>query len=127
MQKNLIALVALAVISGGARQTIEPGEPVPELTPHDERELIASGAIQDLDAVAAQEKWDAKTEAAARAVFDRARADVAADVASRTAPEAEPAGDAAAGQGGTGAPDAADADSAGARPTAKTAASRKRT
>lgn len=114
MKKNLIALVALAVVAGGTRQTIQPGEPVPELSPHDERELLASGAIQDLDAVAAQELRDAKTEAAARTAFDRARADVAADVASRAAPEGGP--------GGSGDADGANASAS----AAKAAAPRKR-
>ena len=44
MSKNLIALVATAVMVDGVRTIIQPGEKLPELSPHDARELQQSGA-----------------------------------------------------------------------------------
>ena len=43
--QQLIALVAVAVHIDGKRTVIEPGQPLPELHPHDERELLRNGAI----------------------------------------------------------------------------------
>ncbi len=135
MQKNLIALIAIAVLEDGKRKTIQPGEPVPAPSPHDEAELLAAGAIQDLDAVIAQEAWSAEKEAAARALFDAARTRVAAEAASLApgeeagaglqvqeapglaAPVAAPAGEQASAPG---------ASLAAAPAEAKSAATRKR-
>ena len=44
---KLIALVATAVVVGGVRTVIQPGEPLPELSKHDERELLQSGAAEN--------------------------------------------------------------------------------
>ena len=43
---QLIALVATAVIVNGERTVIQPGEPLPELSKHDVRELVQSGSAE---------------------------------------------------------------------------------
>lgn len=70
---QLIALVATAVMVEGVRTIIQPGEPLPRLSKHDERELVQSGAAEDHGAKAAQEKADADAVAAAEADFAQAR------------------------------------------------------
>ena len=44
---QLIALVATAVVVDGVRTIIQPGEKLPELSPHDARELQQSGAAEN--------------------------------------------------------------------------------
>ncbi len=139
MQKNLIALIAIAVFEDGKRKTIQPGEPVPALPPHDEADLLDAGAIQDLDDVIAQEAWSAEKEAAARALFDAARTRVAAEAASLAPGEEAGAGLQAQEAPGPAAPVAApvaapaieqasapEASPAAAPAEAKSAATRKR-
>ena len=73
---KLIALVATAVMVGGVRTVIQPGEELPELGKHDERELLQSGAAEnpaDKAALAkAEERAAAKTGAEFQAARERA-------------------------------------------------------
>lgn len=59
---QLIALVATAVIIAGERTIIQPGQPLPELSNHDSRELVQAGAAQD-PAQLAHEEGNAEFEA----------------------------------------------------------------
>lgn len=70
---KLIALVATAVFINGARTVIEPGQELPELSEHDARELVASGAAQDPAVEAAQAKADKRAAAQGAAEFEAAR------------------------------------------------------
>lgn len=70
---KLIALVATAVFIGGERTTIEPGQELPELSAHDARELVASGAASNPDDDAALAKADKRVAAKADAEFEAAR------------------------------------------------------
>lgn len=79
---KLIALVATAVIVNSERTVIQPGEPLPELTAHDERELVGSGAALDSAEAAKKAKRDAKDDSAAMADFENARKNVLAEVES---------------------------------------------
>ncbi len=70
---KLIALVATAVMVNGERTVIQPGQPLPDMSKHDERELLASGAAEnpaDTDALA---KANAKEVAAGAKEFEDAR------------------------------------------------------
>ena len=69
----LIALVATAVVVDGVRTIIQPGQTLPELAPHDERELVQSGAAENPADTAALAKADAHAEAAAQREFQEAR------------------------------------------------------
>ena len=73
---KLIALVATAVLVDGVRTVIQPGEPLPELSTHDERELLQSGAAENPADTAAQAKADARAKAAADAEFEATRQQV---------------------------------------------------
>lgn len=70
---KLIALVATAVIVNGVRTVIQPGQELPELGAHDERELLQSGAAENPADTAALAKAEARTKAAADAEFKAAR------------------------------------------------------
>lgn len=70
---KLIALVATAVIMSGERTVIQPGQELPELSAHDARELVASGAAQDPGVEADQAKADKRAAANAQADFQAAR------------------------------------------------------
>lgn len=84
---KLIAMVATAVMLDGVRTVIQPGEELPELSPHDASELLASGAAQDTTATAAEAKAQAKEAAAAAADIQAARERVKAERASTAPPE----------------------------------------
>lgn len=84
---KLIAMVATAVLIDGVRTTIQPGEELPELPAHDERELTASGAAENLDDKAALAKLDAKAEKQAGADFAAARKRVQQEQASLPKPD----------------------------------------
>ena len=84
---KLIALVATAVIVDGVRTVIQPGEELPNLGKHDERELLQSGSAQNPDDSAAQAKADARATAAAEAEFEAARQRVQQAQASTETPE----------------------------------------
>ena len=73
---KLIALVATAVVLGGVRTVIQPGEELPELSKHDERELLQAGAAENPADTAAQAKADARAKAAADAEFKATRQQV---------------------------------------------------
>lgn len=76
----LIAKVTLWLLDGEKRVEIPPGIEVPAdaLTAHDQRELLASGAIEDTDATAAAAKADRHAAAAGTAEFEAAKKRVAA-------------------------------------------------
>lgn len=83
---KLIALVATAVMVNGERTVIQPGEELPELSKHDTRELVDSGAAQDSAATAASEKAAKKEADAAAAEIEAARQRVKAEAESTAAP-----------------------------------------
>ena len=94
MSKNksgLIAMVATAVIVNGVRTVIQPGEALPELPEHDEKELLESGAALDPEAEAATEKARKQEEQFAQQAFQEARERAMAERASTAV--AEPATD----------------------------------
>ena len=84
---KLIAMVATAVLINGMRTIIQPGEELPELPAHDERELTASGAAENQDEKAALAKLDAKTAKQADADFVAARKRVQQEQASLPKPD----------------------------------------
>ena len=87
MSKKLIALVATAVMVDGKRTVIQPGEELPDLSTHDERELVASGAAENPEDTAALTKQAERDQAEAAKEFAAARAKVQEKHAS-TAPDA---------------------------------------
>ncbi len=70
---KLIALVATAVMLGGERVVVQPGEPLPELTAHDSAALLDSGAAADPAQQQAAAKQHKRDEAAAGQDFAQAR------------------------------------------------------
>lgn len=70
---KLIALVATAVMVGGERTVIQPGQELPDLSKHDERELLQSGAAENPADKAALAKADARAAAETNAEFQAAR------------------------------------------------------
>ena len=108
---KFIALVATAVILNGVRTVIQPGEELPELNEHDEKELLASGAAMDPEKQAASEKARKQEDALALRKFQEAREKVQAAQESTVA---EPDSD------NEGA-----ADASNPKPAAKTAAGKK--
>ena len=86
---KLIAMVATAVLLNGVRTIIQPGETLPELAPHDERELTASGAAENQDEKAAQAKADKREAIKADADFVAARKLVKQEQDSIPKPEPE--------------------------------------
>lgn len=88
---KLIAMVATAVLVGGVRTIIQPGEELPKLSAHDERELTASGAAENQNDKAALAKLDAKTDKQLDADFVAARKRVQQEQASLPKPDATPA------------------------------------
>lgn len=94
MQKRLsglIAMVATAVMVNDQRTIIQPGQELPELPEHDEKELLESGAAMDLEAQAASDKARKQEEQFAQQEFQKARERAMAEQASITPPAAEPA------------------------------------
>ena len=87
---KLIAMVATAILVNGHRTIIQPGETLPELAPHDERELTASGAAENQDDKAAQTKADARTTKQANDEFGAARKRVKQEQDSIPKPAPEP-------------------------------------
>lgn len=85
MSKNksgLIAMVATAVLVNGVRTIIQPGEALPELPEHDEKELLESGAALDPEAQAATDKARKQEEQFAQQAFQEARERAMAERAS---------------------------------------------
>lgn len=109
LMSKLIAMVATAVMVGGVRTVIQPGEALPDLTKHDERELVSAGAAKSSDADTAQAKSAEREAAAAAAEFEAARKRVL-DAQASTAVTAEADGS----EDDSGKP-------AAAKPAAKTA------
>ena len=83
---KLIAMVATAVIVDGVRTIIQPGQELPDLNPHDARELTASGAAENQDDKDAEAKADAKAAKQAEADFVAARKRVQQEQASIKVP-----------------------------------------
>lgn len=85
----LIAKVAVRLVDKGVRVEIPPGDEIPAglLAEHDQRELLASGAIEDTDATAEAGKAQQKSVAAAGKEFQAARRRVTA-AAESTKPSA---------------------------------------
>lgn len=94
---QLIAVVATAVILNGERTTIQPGQPLPELSEHDARALKGSGAAFDpqLDAEARDKVEAAALTAAGEFQAQRERA--LAEAASIADPDPVAVADANAG------------------------------
>lgn len=88
---KLIALVATAVIIGGERTIIQPGQELPDLSAHDARELTASGAAKNPDDEAALAKADKRAASKADAEFEAARQRVQQAQASTAGQAAKPA------------------------------------
>ena len=70
---KLIAQVATAVFVDGVRTIIQPGEALPRISKHDEREIVQSGAAQHTGDQATLEEANATAVAAAEADFTEAR------------------------------------------------------
>lgn len=87
---KLIAMVATAVLINGERTIIQPGQPLPDLSEHDERELTNSGAALNPDDEAALLKARSAVAKQAEAEFEAARERVQQAQAS-TASTADPA------------------------------------
>lgn len=87
---TLIAAVLVTCYVDGVRRDIQPGEPVPELSPHDEAELKRMHAVVDEDEAAKAARMAAAEERKAGKLFQDARAAVIAAEES-TLPPAEPA------------------------------------
>lgn len=85
-KRNLIAAVVIAAYVAGVRKNIQPGEPVPEIPEHDQDELLESGAIVDLDRLAADDERRARVEALQLSAFAAAREKVARETESQAAP-----------------------------------------
>lgn len=81
-KSGLIAMVATAVIVNGNRIVIQPGQELPELPEHDEKELLDSGAALDPEALAASEKARKQEEQFAQQTFQEARERAIAERAS---------------------------------------------
>ena len=73
MSKKLIALVATAVMVAGVRTVIQPGEELPDLSKHDERELQGSGAAKHPEDVAAEAQAAARADKGTQQEFQDAR------------------------------------------------------
>lgn len=86
---QLIALVATAVIINGERTVIQPGKPLPELSDHDARELVQSGAAEHPAKVAYEEREAARSAAEAEAEIAASRRRVLEEDAAREKAEAE--------------------------------------
>lgn len=70
---KLIAQVATAVFVDGVRTIIQPGEALPRISKHDERELVQSGAAQHTGDQATLDEANATAVAAVEADFTEAR------------------------------------------------------
>lgn len=81
-KRTLIAMVATAVMIGGQRTVIQPGGELPELTEHDENELLASKSASDPALIKNADEAAALTRAAAQTHFEKERQLVQAATAS---------------------------------------------
>lgn len=115
-KKMLIAAVLVTCYVNGVRTDVQPGETVPELSPHDEAELKRMGAVIDPNDEIAKDRVQSMVDAHGDAEFAAARRGVMAATASLTAGEpaagdgpADGAADTAppAGQAGDATPQAA--------------------
>lgn len=77
-KKLLIAAVMVTCFVEGVRTDVQPGETLPELSPHDEAELKRMGAIVDPADEAKADRADAKAAAAGDLEFQAARSAVLA-------------------------------------------------
>lgn len=77
-KKLLIAVVMVTCFVDGVRTDVQPGETLPELSPHDEAELKRMGAITDPADEAKADRAAAKDVAAGDREFQAARSAVLA-------------------------------------------------
>lgn len=91
---KLIAQVHTKVMVDGEPQIIPPGAVLPEMTQHDQRALVSTGAAKDEAAQAQADKAAEKERAADAAAFAEARRAVrqAEQSTEPPAPAAKPAG-----------------------------------
>ena len=122
MSKNksaLIAMVATAVMVDGKRTIIQPGQELPQLPEHDERELLESGSAMDPAVAAATDQARKQEEQFAQQAFQDARERAMAAHSSITSDAAKKA---AADKAAADAAAKAAADKAAADAAAKEAA-----
>lgn len=93
-KKLLIAAVMVTCFVAGSRTDVQPGETLPELSPHDEAELKRMGSIVDPADEAKADRADAKVAAAGDQEFQAARSAV---LAAEESTQGDPAPDAKAG------------------------------
>jgi len=110
-KKMLIAAVLVTCYVNGVRTDVQPGETVPELSPHDEAELKRMGAVIDPNDEIAEERVQAMVDAHGDAEFAAARRGVMAADASLAA--GGPAADPGLGDGAGPASNTLPADQAG--------------
>lgn len=80
---KLIALVATAVLLNGERIVIPPGGELPDDLPaHDAKELVGSGAAEDVAQSMREARKDERAEQAAQDEFQKARQQQLAEQAS---------------------------------------------
>lgn len=84
---KLIALVATAVMVGGERVVVRPGEPLPELAAHDAAALLESGAAADPAQAEAAAQQHAREDAQAGQDFAQARERAVQEAASTAGPD----------------------------------------
>ncbi len=83
--KQYVAKVIVTTFVDGQRVDIQAGDPVPELNPHDEAQLLRMGAIEELGAVSDAERQALQDQRAGDKAFQAERDAVIAANAS-TAP-----------------------------------------
>ena len=81
---KLIALVATKVMVEGVATIIQPGEPLPELSKHDARELLSTNMAEDPIGKAEAADDAALAAKVAQADFNKARQRVKDELASQT-------------------------------------------
>ena len=90
---GLVALSQVAVMVDGERQIVAVGEVLPDTHPHDAKELIAAGVVQDPKQVERERRAQARDEAQAQASLEETRRSIEQAMESQGAPGAQ------AGQG----------------------------
>jgi hypothetical protein len=94
---GLVALSQVAVVVDGERQVVAVGEVLPDTHPHDARELIAAGVVQDPKEVERQRRAQARDDAQAQASLEQTRRSIEQAMESQGAPGAPGAQDESAG------------------------------
>lgn len=83
---GLVALVTVELLVDGVRTAFAPGDELPELNPHDARELLRSSSVADPAQAEQAAREQAKAQKAADGEFEQARQDALAARASTQAP-----------------------------------------